>query len=208
MSPRTAIEPAVEAELSLVDWAALPEDEPGEFVNGCLVEEEVPDYVHEVVVAFLIHFFREWLMPRGGMVAGSGAKFAVTPERGRMPDVTVYLPGSRLPPARGLITVAPDVAVEIVSPSPRDGLRDRVEKVDEYASFGVRYYWIVDPVLRSLEILELTPDGRYAHTLGASEGRVDVPGCDGLVLDLDALWAEVGRLEAGETSPEASGDRK
>lgn len=204
MSPRTAIQPTVDADLSLADWAALPEDEPGELVDGCLVEEEVPDYVHEVVVAFLIHFFREWLLPRGGMVAGSGAKFAVAPGSGRMPDVTVFLPGSRLPPARGLITVAPDVAVEIVSPTPHDGLRDRVEKVDEYASFGIHYYWIVDPVLRSLEILELSSDGRYAHTLGASKGKVDVPGFDGLTLDLDALWAEVGRLEAGEAPPAAS----
>ena len=136
------------------------------------------------------------------MVAGSGAKFAVGPERGRKPDLTVFLPGSQLPPRRGLIRNPPDVAVEVVSPSPRDGRRDRVEKLDEYAAFGIRFYWILDPELRSLEIFELGSDGRYARARGATSGRVeDVPGFEELDLDLDALWAEIDRLEA-EPRPE------
>ena len=188
-------------ELTIDDWMALPEDEAGELVDGRLVEEEVPDFVHEVVVAFLIHLFRSWTAPRGGMVAGSGAKFAVGPHRGRKPDLTVFLPGSELPPRRGLIRTPPDVAVEVVSPSPRDGRRDRVEKLDEYAAFGVRFYWILDPELRSLEIFELGPDGRYVRARGATEGRVeDVPGLEDLDLDLDTLWAEIDRLEADPRS--------
>jgi Uma2 family endonuclease len=183
-------------ELTFDDWLAMPEDEAGELVDGRLVEEEVPDYVHEVVVAFLIHLFRSWTAPRGGMVAGSGAKFAVSSRRGRKPDLTVYLPGSQLPPRRGLIRTPPDVAVEVVSPTPRDGRRDRVEKLDEYASFGVRFYWILDPELRSFEIFELGPDGRYARARGATGGQVaDVPGFEGMVLDLDGLWVEIDRLE-------------
>ena len=185
------------AELTLSEWFELPEDEPGELLDGRLVEEEVPNYVHEVLVILLGSLFRGWISPRGGFVGGSDAKFAIGPRGGRKPDLTVYLPGSPLPPSSGVIRVPPDVAVEIVSPSPRDGRRDRVEKVAEYASFGIRYYWIVDPNLRSVEIFELGADGSYRYALGAASGTVEsVPGCEGLLLDLDALWAEIDRLEA------------
>ncbi len=182
--------------LTLTDWLDLPEDEPGELVDGYLVEEEVPDYVHEVLVAILARILGNWISPQGGLVAGSDAKFILGPDRGRKPDLTVYFPGSQFPPRRGGIEVPPDVAVEVVSPRPRDGCRDRVEKVNDYAAFGIRFYWLVDPELRSLEILELTAEGLYVHVLGATSGVLDtVPGCERLSLDLDALWAEVGRLD-------------
>lgn len=188
--------------MSLEEWAAMPEDEPGELVDGRLVEEESAGYAHEIIVAWLVQILGSWLSPRGGRVAASNAKFAVTPTRGRKPDLTLYLPGSRKPPAIGLIRVPPDIAVEVVSPTPRDGRRDRVEKPKEYAVFQVRWYWIVAPQLRSLEIFELGADGRYACALGATEGVIDaVPGCEGLTLDVDALFGELDWFE-GEGAPE------
>jgi Uma2 family endonuclease len=187
--------------MSFAEWVALPEDEPGEFIDGWLVEEEVPDAVHEVVVVWVIRVLGAWLIPLGGLMLGSEAKFAVRAPRGRKPDASAYLPGSRKPPRRGAIGVPPDVMVEVISPTPRDARRDRVEKLQEYAAFGVRWYWIIDPQDMTLEILELGADGRYVHALSAADGVIErVPGCEGLTLDLDALWSEVERLgpESGE----------
>jgi Uma2 family endonuclease len=184
--------------MPLAAWAAMLEDEPGELVDGWLEQEEEPSFEHELIVVWLISMLGNWLTPRGGFMGGSGAKFAVSPSRGRKPDVSAYLPG-RKPPRQGIIEVPPDIMIEVVSPSPADGRRDRVVKLNEYAAFGVRWYWIVDPQLRSLEVLELGDDGRYVHALDVTEGGIEnVPGCDGLTLDLDALWSEVDRLSAGD----------
>ncbi|WP_437276499.1 hypothetical protein WME90_35370 [Sorangium sp. So ce375] len=62
----------------------------------------------------------------------------------------------------------------------------------------MRWYWIVDPQLRSIKVLERGADGRYTHALDATDGSVDVPGCEGLRLGLGALWEEVDLLGAEE----------
>ena len=181
--------------MSVEDWAELPEGVPGELLAGRLVEEEMPDYVHEVIVAWLIRLLANWAEDRGAIVAGSEAKFALPGERGRKPDLTVFLAGSPRPPRRGVVHVAPDIMVEVVSRSPRDERRDRIEKLAEYAAFGVRWYWIVDPERRVVEIHELGASGSYALALKQSEGlALRVPGCPELELDLDALWAKTDSL--------------
>jgi Uma2 family endonuclease len=186
--------PAFGRSMTLEEWAAMDEDEPGELVDGRLEEEEVPDFIHEVVVGWLAWMFRNWLGARGWVVT-SDAKYAVRADRGRKPDLGVYLSKSRKPQGRGVVRVPPDIAVEVVSPSPRDQRRDRIEKMNEYAEFGVRFYWLFDPWMRFLEIFELT-DGRYSRVASATEGTMqNVPGCEGLTIDLDAIWQEISELE-------------
>jgi Uma2 family endonuclease len=71
----------------------LAKDERGELVDGHLVEEEAPDYVHEILVILLGSLLRGWFVPRGGFVGGSDTKLAVGPKQGRRPDLTVYFRG-------------------------------------------------------------------------------------------------------------------
>jgi Uma2 family endonuclease len=193
MSPAAPWQQAEERRMSLDEWARLPEDEPGELVDGLLVEEEEADWDHEDVVAWLMLLLGAWVMARGGRVYGSDGKYAVHPGRGRKADVSAFLPGTPLPPRHGPSTTPPDILVEVISSSTRDVKRDRIEKPEDYAGFGVRFYWLIDPDDRTLEIFELQPGGRYLRVVAAAEGTIDVPGCDGLRLDLDALWAYVDR---------------
>jgi Uma2 family endonuclease len=177
--------------MTLEEWADLDDEIEGELVDGFLEEEEMPSFLHEVIVGWLIETLRVWARRRGGRVAASEAKIAVGPQRGRKPDVSMYV-RSRMPAAADrLITAVPHLIVEVTSPRPRDARRDRVDKLGDYARAGIRYYWILDPQLRSLEVFELGRGGRYTVALTATAGRVGVPGCPGLVVDLDGLWREV-----------------
>ena len=193
--------------MTLEEWAALDEDEPGEIVDGVLVEDEVPSTIHELVVSWLNEVLRGWGRAHRALVFGSGVKLAVAARRGRMPDLVVYHAGTPRPSPYGLVRAAPSLVVEVVSPSAKDERRDRVDKLAEYAALGVRWYWLVDPELRSFEILELSDGGstaagaRYSHAAAATEGRLDpVPGCEGLFIDVGGLWAEVDAF-LEESSP-------
>jgi Uma2 family endonuclease len=180
--------------MTVDEWAAMEEDEPGELVDGVLVEEEVADFVHEVVVGWLVRNLGNWVAPRGGLVGGSEAKYALAIDRGRKPDVSLYLPDSPKPPRRGAIRQPPDLFIEVISPRPRDARRDRIEKSADHARFGVRHFWLIEPETRIVECFRLNDEGHYVKTVAADGGRVTVPGFDGLELDLDQLWEETDRL--------------
>jgi Uma2 family endonuclease len=92
--------------------------------------------------------------------------------------------------------------VEVVSEQLRDERRDVIEKKNEYAAFGVPYDWLVNPRVHTFELLELGPDKRYTIALAASSGIHAITGCEGLSLDLDAMWAEADSLpDDEEASP-------
>lgn len=77
---------------------------------------------------------------------------------------------------------APDLLIELVSPS--SVCRDRYDKRELYAGFGVKEYWIGDPANRSLEILTLK-DGRYElHCAAEEKGRLTSLVLAGLEFDL------------------------
>lgn len=181
--------------MTLEEWEALDEDVDGELVDGHLVEEEVPSFVHEIIVNWLAEYLGAWVKRQGGVAATSGVKYGLALGLGRKPDYTAFFAG-QLPPAEGLVRNPPDIAVEIVSRAARDRRRDRVEKYAEYARFGIPWYWIVDPKPRTLEVFLLGADGRYAEAFAASDGtHAAIPGCPGLTLDLDDLWRQVDRVE-------------
>jgi Uma2 family endonuclease len=97
------------------------------------------------------------------------------------------------------VRAAPQVVVEVLSPEAQDQKRDRIAKPEDYAELGARTYWMVDPWLRTVEVLELGPDGRYVRAFAGGGGIVEpVPGLPALSLDLDAMWAEVDELPVEE----------
>src|SRR5687768_1552671 len=96
--------------ITLDEWAALGEDEPGELVDGRLEPEEVPSFGHELLVILLGERFRGWL-GRGGLVIGSEGKLALSGARGRKPDLAVWFQGSQRPRLRDSMSrVPPDIA--------------------------------------------------------------------------------------------------
>lgn len=186
------------APMTVEQWAALDEDAEGELVDGQLVAEEEVTWMHDETAAWLIGVLWPWLRANGGRVATSDVRYRIASDRGRKPDLSIFLAGTAMPPrTASLVRSPPTIAIEILSPRPSDIRRDRVEKMRDYAQFGVTWYWLVDPNVHLLEIYRLRMDGPSERVLGATEAKVAVPGCEGLVLDLDDLWATVDGPDEG-----------
>ena len=78
--------------------------------------------------------------------------FPSHPRKVRKPDVS-FIIRDRLPAEQldeGFLTLPPDLAVEVVSPS--DLAYEVEEKVEEYLGVGVRLVWVVYPTTRTIHI--------------------------------------------------------
>lgn len=77
--------------------------------------------------------------------------------------------------AAGYMPIAPDLAVEVLSPN--DHAYEVDQKVDEYFGAGVRLIWIVNPEKRTVIIHR--PDGTVTKLTAkdALDGEDVVPGC-------------------------------
>ena len=83
---------------------------------------------------------------------------------------------------------APDMVVEILSPSPRR--HDRLTKFNLYQRAGVREYWIVDPADKSVQVFTLE-DGHYAaKDFGAAGDKLRVNVLEDCVIDLSEVFPE------------------
>ena len=176
--------------LTLDAWAALDEDDSRELVDGRLEDEEVPSAIHETVVRWLLVLLDAYFRPRGGLVYGSGIKLAVRARSGRFPmSSATGQGGSRRHAAWSRSRPTSSSKSSCLRPATSGATASK--KPDDYGAFGVRYYWLVDPDYRSFEVWELGADARYVRAATGIAGRVErVPGCDGLSVNLDELWAE------------------
>ncbi len=73
----------------------------------------------------------------------------------REPDLS-FVAAGRLPNrVRDILRLAPDLAIEVVSPS--DMLFEVEEKVLEYLAMGVRLVWVVRPVVQAVDVYRPGP---------------------------------------------------
>lgn len=100
--------------------------------------------------------------------------------RERMPVVTTK---------EAYFTMAPDWVCEVLSKSTEK--LDRTKKLAIYGREMVRHVWLVDPIVRTLEVLRR--DGDLWAILGVwSDGAmVRAEPFDAIELDLGILWADV-----------------
>ncbi len=139
------------------EYLALPESSNfEELINGELIMTPLPLTAHQEINGN-VYFLVRGLIPNGKVFhPPTGVYFDDNniPE----PDIVWVAENSRCKIGEKLLEGAPDLIVEILSPS--TARNDKVEKFQLYEKFGVPEYWIIDPVHKLIEVWVLD-GGRY-----------------------------------------------
>jgi Uma2 family endonuclease len=179
---------AVPKRLTIDEYRALPNDDRYrcELVRGYVVREPRPNNEHGFLVMKLGHYLLEFVEAnRAGMVVcESGFVLEHSPPTVRGPDVAFIARARLLHPLAGYVEAAPDIAVEVLSPSNR--ARDMRAKVAEYFAAGARLVWVVDPRLRTVTVHTSARDWRVLSEDEELDGGAVLPG---FRLELRRLFA-------------------
>ena len=90
------------------------------------------------------------------------------------------------PPAVAHLALAPDWLCEVLSPSTE--AVDRAKKLKIYAREGVSHVWLIDPLLRTLEVLRLESQRWALIAMREKHALVRAEPFDAIELELGALW--------------------
>ena len=82
------------------------------------------------------------------------------------------------------LELAPDLAVEVVSPS--DSANEIQEKVNEYLDVGVRLIWVVYPIQHTVTVYAADRAGRLLNEADTLDGGDVLPGFSLAVADIFA----------------------
>jgi len=123
---------------------------PCELVEGRIVRMSPTGPKHGRIELKLAHRLETFVSGRslGWVMTGEVGIFTRrNPDSVRAADV-VFISRGRLPqlPESAFLEVAPELVVEIVSPS--DSQKELQEKIREYLAIGVNWVWVVEPETR------------------------------------------------------------
>jgi Uma2 family endonuclease len=165
------------------------EDRLYELVDGVLVEKAMG--IQESFLAVLIARLLGEYADRHdrGFVLGSDGMARLAPGLVRIPDVS-FISWGRVPnrriPRVALLGFAPDLAVEVLSPS--NTRQEMARKLHDYFAAGVLLVWYVDPVARTVEAFTGVTQSTLIHEGETLKGEPVLPG---FALPLRDLFAQL-----------------
>lgn len=133
------------------EFDAMPYEEGRrwELIHGELVRVPGPTWEHQEFESIILFAIRRYLESTGiAGLAGHDVEFALTADDRLRPDVCVLLGDNakRLDRTKTPIPGAPDISIEIISPSERSS--ESLDKVRAYLRGGTTEVWQVYPKSR------------------------------------------------------------
>ena len=175
-----------------------------ELIDGILVEKTVGFYESQLAM-FVGYYLLQFLNSAPlGAVLGSDGPVRLFAGQVRMPDVC-FIRRERMPRFNrgerrpGVLPIAPDLAIEVISRSNTQQEMDR--KLKEYFDAGVRIVWYIDPQARNATVFTSVDDRQVVDENGTLTGGDVLPGFELSVAELFARADEqADMLQGGSES--------
>ena len=130
---------------TLEDYLRLPDDQRVELIDGVFYDMAAPTTIHQSIAGFLHKKFLDFVMANKGpcfpFISPVDVQLDCDDKTVVQPDVLVVCDRTKY--KNGRVFGAPDLVIEVLSPSTRR--KDMQLKMYKYAEAGVREYWMVDP---------------------------------------------------------------
>jgi Uma2 family endonuclease len=140
------------------DYWNLPEGQRAELIDGKLYAMAPPNFTHQKISFSLARKIADYIDTNKGSCEVVPAPFAVNLDANDKtwvePDISVICDKTKIT-EKGCIG-APDWVIEVVSPSTQS--RDYLKKLWLYQNTGVREYWIVNPIMKNVQVYTFDKD--------------------------------------------------
>jgi len=170
-------------------YLEIDDDERYEILDGELLMAPAPGTRHQFVAGKLYRLVADFAEDRNaGAVLPAPTDVVLDDDEVVQPDL-LFVRSERVPEVVGerAVNGAPDLVVEVLSPSSLD--RDRHRKREIYRRYGVREFWIVDPANRAIEVLVLEEGDFRLASFAAETGAVASTVLPGLAVAVAEVFA-------------------
>lgn len=136
------------------DYLRLPEGAPYQLIAGELIMSPSPGFYHQKIVTKLATEFLNFVeMKNLGEVVCAPMDVKLADDEVYQPDI-IFISEANRSIIHERIDGAPDLVVEILSEA--TAYYDLRHKKNIYEISGVKEYWIVDPMEKTIEVYHLT----------------------------------------------------
>jgi Uma2 family endonuclease len=151
----------IDTRLTADEYYQLPEYEQHnliQLIDGEVVIGRAETPLHQLILGAILFRLKQLEKQYAGQVYHIPIEVYLDKHNVYEPDVVYLAPNSRCIVEEKRLTGAPDLVVEVLSPS--TAKYDRAKKFKAYEAHGVREYWIADPANAYLEVWQLK-DGAF-----------------------------------------------
>ena len=169
------------------DLAHLPDDgKRYELFDGELIVSPAPIPKHQLTSSRCHGFLLKAEYAGWGVVIAAPIEVHFTNLRVAQPDLLFIVPDRLHIIGEKAIRGAPDLVVEILSPGSRKA--DLGWKLTLYAQGGVPFYWVLDPVARTVRVYRLEAGAYVAEPILRPGQTLTCPLFPGIATDVARLF--------------------